>query len=328
MEETGRIVRYKHLNKLSYEHKSFFVTGHHNEDYLESVLLHLIRGGGNASLKTLSPLDQNRFLPLVFFTDTEKERADFLISELYPIFEDESNEDDRYKRNRIRKEILPVLKKENIDCHKLYWNFHSWDKDHFDFPNRFLETSSKQNRPNTVFSLSVSHQTWIQLTKQSQKQILDLLLKEMGFYPTDRSRFEEFLRQTEGEKAYLETNQYILYKMKLGDLQIYSQNSPLLRHPSSERENEKFLIHWNAKSKVYEDPNHQLRLGTASEGEKIKIKTGNKEISECLRERKIPFFLRQNVPILYNGNEPLQILFSLYSEEEKDYPSLDRNRFL
>ena len=55
----------------------------------------------------------------------ESEIESILNSENWNIFEDESNDSDLYLRNRIRKNIIPLLKKEGLDTQKLYENFHN-----------------------------------------------------------------------------------------------------------------------------------------------------------------------------------------------------------
>ena len=54
VEESGRLLRYRSLRRLlSKFQPAYAVTAHHADDYLESLMIHLIRGGGPASLGTL-----------------------------------------------------------------------------------------------------------------------------------------------------------------------------------------------------------------------------------------------------------------------------------
>ncbi len=96
IEETGRAYRYKDLEKISDQYGGYIVTGHHSNDYLETILLNLIRGGGWNSFRTLGWYEKNRFRPLFAFSKNEIQTI--LQTEFWPVFEDESNESDEYLR--------------------------------------------------------------------------------------------------------------------------------------------------------------------------------------------------------------------------------------
>ncbi|NBU98560.1 MAG: tRNA lysidine(34) synthetase TilS, partial [Spirochaetia bacterium] len=127
LEETGRIFRYKALRKIAQRENAIIVTGHHTEDYLESVLINLIRGGGKKAMETLPFYNGELFRPLVFIN--KEERSKLLGDILIPIFEDESNESQMYLRNRLRKSIVGSLEKEGLNFQKLYFNFHDKELD-------------------------------------------------------------------------------------------------------------------------------------------------------------------------------------------------------
>ena len=60
MKKPQDFVRYKNLFKIAESEKNIYiVTAHHSNDYLESILINFIRGGGPNSLTTL-PLWQKK----------------------------------------------------------------------------------------------------------------------------------------------------------------------------------------------------------------------------------------------------------------------------
>lgn len=115
-EASARQWRYAELQQLANAHPCDVVTGHTASDRAETLLLQMARGcdlNGLGSLRPQRPLDQNHTdgpqlrRPLLSFS-----RADTLsiCTELkLPIWLDPSNDDRRFARNRIRKEVLPVL---------------------------------------------------------------------------------------------------------------------------------------------------------------------------------------------------------------------------
>jgi tRNA(Ile)-lysidine synthase len=89
------------------------VTGHTASDRAETVLLNLARGShrlGLASLRERRPLgagDLQLVRPLLIFTREETGRIGNELG--LPVWNDTSNADPRFGRNRVRAEVLPVL---------------------------------------------------------------------------------------------------------------------------------------------------------------------------------------------------------------------------
>lgn len=112
LEALAREKRYGCLKEKLSEN-SLLVTGHHQDDQLETILLALKRGAGITGLQGILPkqkLTKGQLIrPLLDFSRKElEEYADFF--ELHWI-EDESNNDQVFDRNFIRHTISPLLKK-------------------------------------------------------------------------------------------------------------------------------------------------------------------------------------------------------------------------
>jgi tRNA(Ile)-lysidine synthase len=79
------------------------LTGHTADDQAETVLLRLLRGTGPTGLAAMRP-DQHPLLALRR-AETEQLCAHLGVAP----FEDPSNDDDRFVRNRVRHEVVPLL---------------------------------------------------------------------------------------------------------------------------------------------------------------------------------------------------------------------------
>lgn len=135
LEEAGRILRYDFFAALQNKKvNTMLCTAHHAQDLCEDVLMRLIRGAVWPQLAGMSYFDEDRqiFRPLLY--NTKKELADFLASLDFPFSEDESNTDEQFMRNRVRKNIIPLLEQENPQFYqniiKLNQNAH-YDELHF-----------------------------------------------------------------------------------------------------------------------------------------------------------------------------------------------------
>lgn len=114
LEEAGRKVRYALLEEeRAALNADWILLGHHAGDLSEDVLLRLTRGAGWPGLAGMAPRDAGRHLlrPLLF-TAPATLRA--LLRHLgIPWSEDASNASLDYRRNRLRHEVLPLLRREN-----------------------------------------------------------------------------------------------------------------------------------------------------------------------------------------------------------------------
>ncbi|GDX20764.1 hypothetical protein LBMAG07_16850 [Actinomycetes bacterium] len=80
------------------------MTGHTADDQAETILINLLRGSGTRGLAGMQPTAQR---PLLHIRRSETE---VLCNELgIAVFTDPSNNDERFQRNRIRHEVLPLL---------------------------------------------------------------------------------------------------------------------------------------------------------------------------------------------------------------------------
>jgi tRNA(Ile)-lysidine synthase len=109
LEDAARAARYRFLREVA--HGQLIAVAHHQDDQVETLLMHWLRGGGISSMIGLQPRQQDIIRPLLAVT-----RADTLAycQQHYLVpQEDASNTDTHFLRNRIRHELLPLLEAMN-----------------------------------------------------------------------------------------------------------------------------------------------------------------------------------------------------------------------
>ncbi|MFC0323802.1 tRNA lysidine(34) synthetase TilS [Gallibacterium melopsittaci] len=111
IEAEARVARYEAIRQ-ALQPNEILVTAHHLDDQCETFLLALKRGSGVKGLAAM-PVQTTLFSvpifrPLLTITRAMLEQylADYQIATIF----DESNDDIRYERNFLRKQVLPVLK--------------------------------------------------------------------------------------------------------------------------------------------------------------------------------------------------------------------------
>ncbi|MBR4128966.1 MAG: tRNA lysidine(34) synthetase TilS [Bacteroidaceae bacterium] len=112
IEMAARELRYDYFEKLRQQlGATSIAVAHHRDDNVETLLLNLVRGSGLKGLCAMQP--QNGFIvrPMLNISRTEIEV--FLKEAQQPFRTDSTNTDTAYKRNKIRHELLPLLRELN-----------------------------------------------------------------------------------------------------------------------------------------------------------------------------------------------------------------------
>jgi tRNA(Ile)-lysidine synthase len=109
---TARKLRYDWFAELVETHRYAHVaTGHHGGDQVETVLLNLARGSGLRGLQGMPEVNGRIVRPLLFAT--REQIVKYANQHQLAWREDRSNADDHYRRNRVRNQVVPVLKSIN-----------------------------------------------------------------------------------------------------------------------------------------------------------------------------------------------------------------------
>ena len=112
-EEAARKLRYAALEEKAQElNADFILTAHHSDDQAETVLLKLLRGAGTEGLSGMQVRSGKILRPLLHLTREHLENYCALQNINYCY--DSSNDDLHYTRNKIRRELLPILTKLSI----------------------------------------------------------------------------------------------------------------------------------------------------------------------------------------------------------------------
>lgn len=115
----ARDLRYQWFDKLLIANQmTKLATAHHQNDVLETVLLNLTRGTGIAGLHGILPQNKHIIRPLLFLT--KEEVLEYAQEHQLKWREDISNQSNKYKRNSIRNEVIPLLKELNPKLEKTF----------------------------------------------------------------------------------------------------------------------------------------------------------------------------------------------------------------
>jgi len=111
LEARARRARYQALARVAQEVGARrIVTGHTQDDQVETVLLRLVRGAGRRGLGAMRPVRGRLWRPLLAATRADVRR--FLAERGLDFAVDRTNADLRHARNRVRRLLVPLLRAE------------------------------------------------------------------------------------------------------------------------------------------------------------------------------------------------------------------------
>jgi tRNA(Ile)-lysidine synthase len=109
IQEAARILRYEFLERVRTETRSTYIaTAHTADDQAEEVLLRLIRGAGLPGLSGI-PWVRDNYIVRPLLGVTRQQILGHLKAHDIPFVTDRSNNSRAYLRNRIRRDLLPLL---------------------------------------------------------------------------------------------------------------------------------------------------------------------------------------------------------------------------
>ena len=117
IEMAARVSRYKFLAKTSKKLRcEHIATAHHSDDQVETFLWRLMRGAGGKGLGGAQPsssltIDKNINLARPLLNFSKKELLEYARDNSIPFREDHTNTNTKYLRNKIRKNLIPYLKR-------------------------------------------------------------------------------------------------------------------------------------------------------------------------------------------------------------------------
>lgn len=309
LEDAARRARYRFLESL--EPDAWIATAHTADDNAETLLLHLLRGSGLKGLGGIVPKRGRLIRPMLL--ETRQAVEEFLTQWHISHVEDSSNGEADFLRNRIRQQVMPVLRQEN--------------------PRFCLNTSR------TTFSLRQDEECLEGLAHEAAKELrLDGGLDCKGLlalHPAIRDRvLADFLRACgvkEPEAAHIQSAAHLLCSSnpsarlqlpggvvlgrQYGLLMPWTQGQPLepviLQVPGETR-----TRGWKIDCKMTENFSKNqntpftfgiscdkinpsfLTLRSRLPGDQLRLAGGHKSLKRILIDRKIPAAQRNALPVI------------------------------
>ncbi len=317
----ARNIRYNFFEDLVKKYDAnYLMTAHHGDDLMETILMRIVRG---STLKGYSGFDKivdNGFYktvrPLVFLTkDYIKEYDD---SHKIPYVVDKSNFKDKYTRNRYRMNILPFLKKEDINVHEKFLKFSETLEEYDEFINSEIHRTINSVYKNNEINIDKYNELSLLIKKKTIAYILEDIYKEdlmiindkhvkliMDLLNSKKSNARVCLpHNVEVIKSYnkalftLEVKEVIDYNIELNN---YAKlpNGHIIEAIDEVDSNNNYVCRLDTS-----EIKMPLYVRTRKLGDKMNLKKiGARKIKDIFIDCKIPSMLRDEWPVVVDSED-------------------------
>ena len=233
----ARTLRYDWFQELATQLGfDYILTAHHADDNLETFLINLTRGTGLEGLKGIPEINQNIVRPLLQFS-RETIEAYANLNQLQ-WREDSSNASTKYLRNKLRHDVIPVLKSLNSNVLSNFKNTLNNLNDTADIVEESVQAVLKRaiiDIDNTQISYKI-----IEFIKvNNPKAYLYEIFKDYGF--TQWTDIVNLLTAQSGKQVFSATHQLlknrdtlILSELKTEDSQYENETSVIINNFENE----------------------------------------------------------------------------------------------
>ena len=311
IEARARAGRYEALTDLCLEYGiDDLLLAHHQNDQAETVLLQLLRGSGVAGLSGM-PSDREINTPEGKITlwrpllnQSRKELEAYAKEHKLKWIEDPSNQNSQFRRNAIRKSIIPALEKIQAEAIPNLARSASLLGD----AQTLLDRLAKQDGKSCLTKNGLKVAPLIALAKQdlpAANNVLRYWLKENALSMPSQERLYAWWRDLETVKASAQLeweHDEKIIRLWRGVLQIEEVKTGewIFKTVPSRSKSPGLPTQWLKEAKEY----NLITLVERSGSEKIQIKanTPRKTLKNLFQEGNIPPWERQ-APLLYINGE-------------------------
>ena len=216
-EQCGRDIRYAFFGEIAEKLHAKTATAHTASDNAETVLFNLARGSGAAGLCGIPPVRDNIIRPLIECTRADIEA--YCTKHDIHYVTDSTNLTDEYTRNKIRLEVMPVLKKINPAFESTVSAMTQRMKETVDFTDRCAENALSSALTDRGYKISDLQQ----LDKAVLSRAIILLCQKNSVTP--EAKHIELIKKIVYNSGAVELKNNIFAVSSQGFLRIVSKNS-------------------------------------------------------------------------------------------------------
>lgn len=320
-ENEARKKRYEFYEEILNKYNShILLLAHHGDDLIETVLMKIIRGSnleGYAGIKTYSQ-QKNYTIIRPLLSLTKQDIIKYNQENNIKYYTDESNNDINYTRNRYRKEILPLLKKEDTTVHLKFLKYSNTLQEYYNYIEKIVIKKIKNKYKNNIINITSFKKEEPFIQKNIIFYILSNLYNNEGNIIKDKN-INDILKLTKSNKvnAYINLPKNYIAKKQYNEIIIEKRSKKnekykiplknineidniIIKKITSEDTDGNNICRLNSK-----EIKLPLYLRNKKNGDYIYVLglNGKKKVKEIFIEEKIPKDKRENYPLLVDADD-------------------------
>jgi tRNA(Ile)-lysidine synthase len=315
----ARELRYNWFKDLSKQLQfDYILTAHHADDNLETLLINLTRGTGLEGLTGIPELNETIVRPLLPYSRETIEH--YAVTNAIEWREDSSNASTKYLRNKLRHDVIPLLKAINPQLLKGFENTLKHLKDTEDIVKESVGAVLKRaikEETGTTITYTISEFKKLRNTKAYLYQIF----KVYGF--TAFNDIFNLLDAQSGKQVFSETHRLIKNREYL-ILTVITENiynSIMISEDDTSVKNglgtllfkEVNLVSKASKNEIYVDADtlqFPLEIRSYKDGELFYPMgmQGKKKLSKFFKDEKLSLLDKENCLLLYSNNKVVWVI--------------------
>ena len=312
----SRLRRYDFFRALAAKyHAKKIAVAHHLDDQVETVLMRIVRGtsfSGYTGIKEIR-MDRNVSIIRPLMQVRKEEILAYAKEHQVPFFEDASNQEDVYTRNRFRNKILPLLREENPNLDQKIIQL----AEYIDSADELLEGLKKQflkdfsmynnvslhdfNQLNTIVKIKIiqhmvntATSDSVEVSYETYKQIIEVCFNKEPNQRVTLNDTYDFVK--EYDVIYIAKMEPIvpidIVVNGVGEYFVSDERSFVFTYDKMVQNNSNYF------ELCYNDDVFPLHIRHRQNGDKMSLSVGTKKVKDILIDQKIPKSLRDRLLVI------------------------------
>jgi tRNA(Ile)-lysidine synthetase-like protein len=322
----AHIARYSFFRDVCNKYKTNVIaTAHHLDDQIETILIKMINGSNLYGYGGISSMYEEAGIKIIrpLLHTNKDELYDYAKSNNIIYFEDKSNNEDEFLRNKIRHHVIPNLKDYSNDFYNKISQYSNQIKEAFNFI-RSISIKYLNDNNDTIILDSFNN-----LDVAVKKDIISLMLEKYKISKNTRiiHQILDILNDSIGTSEisldgnYRFVRNYNIARIKEKTYDNYNcvklQNDEIVY-------NNKFRIYFskikpnnNAKwiKLCYNSLELPFYIRPWKNGDEIKLQFGTKKLSRLFIDKKVPKDIRGEIPVITDKNNNILWVYGIAKSE-------------
>lgn len=326
IQKEARNERYEYFDQMLKKHQiDVLLTAHHQDDQTETIFFRLMTNRYHFQpVKMEQVVFQEEYKIIRPLLNTKKQTIiDYARKHHVPYMDDATNYENKYSRNTIRNEVLPVIRQSGFHQERLL-DLGDYMEDVSDLVSRTASCYSEDIARGMLRRTIVCNENPLVV----RQLLLNLIHKHFSYYEVSKLQLDEIIRVAKSEAVHAS------FEITPG-WHIQMAYDKLIVHNNIENDQQMLITlpgkyHYNGYEITIEAMKSDITVRSRTDGDTIKINGQHQKVSRIMKDLKIPVYERSLVPIItinreiiaigpYKFNEhPVNQMLKIQKEQKND----------